>query len=486
MNSSPCHVLVIGGGITGLSAAYSVMQESQKAGVPVHCTVLEKEPRWGGKILTRSINDLLIEAGPDSFLTTKPAAMELCQALGLENRLLPTNSQHNQTFAFCRGKLRELPQGLLAFRPQRVDRFVRSGLLSVSGMLRMGAERFWPRPSEIPADESLSAFFSRRFGKEAFDNLLEPLVAGIYAGDAHELSIEATFPRFRELEREYGSVIKGMRAMQSLQPPVSHASKKSLTMFMTLQGGLGELIQALIQRLNTQKVQLQSGVTVQNLEPPSQSDTSYRLSLDGEQTLTGDAVIMTTPAYSSANMLRQFYPELASVLNEIPYASTATVSLAYKTEAIRSSIRGFGFVVPRKEQCALLAATWSSLKWRDRSKPDDTLIRGYVGGRGKEALLEKTDQEIGQAIRQELAVIAGLTAVPHYMEVHRWYQGMPQYTLGHQGRLSTIADTLKGVPRLYLAGAAFRGIGIPDCIRDGMQAGKEAIQAICKDKNLPT
>ena len=481
MISRPRHVVIIGGGITGLSAAYAVMEEAKKAHASVQCTVLEQDSRWGGKILTHATQDLLMEAGPDSFLTTKPAAIELCRALGLESRLLPTNAEHNQTFAFCRGKLRELPQGLLAFRPQRVDHFMRSGVLSVPGMLRMGAERFWPRPTRLPADESMSEFFSRRFGAEAFHNLLEPLVAGIYAGDAQELSIQATFPRFRELERDYGSVIKGMRALQARPPKNLPSSSFPMTMFMSLRGGLGELTQALTGILGAQKVHLRLGETVQYVEPAFHDDDSHRIFLRDGQCLVGDALIVTTPAYSAAKILEQACPEFATILNDIPYASTATVSLAYQAESIRPLIRGFGFVVPRKEQRALLAATWSSLKWQGRSKAGEILVRTYVGGRGRDIVLEKEDQEIGQVIQQELAELVGVTAKPHFMEVNRWHRGMPQYVLGHQERLSSIASLLQGKPRLYLAGAAYRGIGIPDCIKDGMQAGKEAIQGILGD-----
>ncbi len=484
MNATSRHVVIIGGGITGLSAAYSVMKEAQKTATAVQCTILEQDSRWGGKILTRSIDELLIEGGPDSFLTTKPAALEMCRALGLEHRLLSTNAQNNRTFAFCRGKLRELPQGLLAFRPQRVDSLVTSGLLSVTGMLRMGAERFWPRPSLIPDDESLSAFFSRRFGREAFTNLLEPLVAGIYAGDAEELSIEATFPRFRDLERTHGSVIKGMRAMQAKSAGAPKTSERPLSMFMSLRGGLGELIQELVKNLKSLEVQLRSGVTVREIAVSSHPTSCYRIVLDDGQSLAADTVVVTTPTYCSAILLRQMSPELATALNEIPYASTATVSLAYKTENIPSSVQGFGFVVPRKEKRALLAATWSSRKWADRSGPEDTLIRAYVGGRGREEIFEKDDQEIVKVIQEELRAMAGIAAAPHYVEVHRWTRGMPQYVLGHQKRLSTIEQLVKPWPGLFLAGAAFRGIGIPDCIRDGMRVGQEAIQKIVGSGNV--
>ncbi|MDH4194014.1 MAG: protoporphyrinogen oxidase, partial [Nitrospirota bacterium] len=260
MRKTPYQVVIIGGGISGLATAYAVMEEVRKNQIEVQCTIVEQDTRWGGKILTHVTEGLLIEGGPDSFLTSKPWALELCRTLGLQDQLIPTNAQHNRTFSFCRGALRELPQGLLAFRPQRVDTLVSSGLLSWKGMVRMAAERFWPRPNPLSADESMAGFFRRRFGTEAFDYLIEPLVAGIYAGDADELSIEATFPRFRELEREHGSVIKGMRMAQAKAATTSHPPGKASTLFMSLRGGLSQLIQTLVQQLTERGVCLTAGV----------------------------------------------------------------------------------------------------------------------------------------------------------------------------------------------------------------------------------
>ncbi|MDX1412288.1 MAG: protoporphyrinogen oxidase, partial [Nitrospirales bacterium] len=474
----PYHVVVIGGGITGLSAAFAVMAEAQKTSRTLQCTVIEQDSRWGGKILTHTIGGLLIEGGPDSFLTTKPAALELCRKLGLEHRLLPTNPLHNKTFAYCRGALRELPQGLLTFQPRGIGTLMKSGLLSPLGILRMAAERFWPSPRNIPEDESLSDFFSRRFGHEAFVNLLEPLVAGIYAGDAAELSIQATFPRFRELERVYGSIFKGMKASRHPSSNPSSSPTRMFSMFMSLRGGLGELIQTLVSRLASQKVILESSLPVREINIPKSPDDSIDIIFDHGRVLQADAVILSTPAFCSAKLLRHTCEKLATVLDEIPYASTATVSFAYKTEQIRSAVRGFGFVVPRREQRALLAATWTSLKWQNRSPPEDTLIRCYLGGRGRESFLDLDDAQLGRVITRELKELAGIHAEPTVMDVHRWDRGMPQYVLGHRNRLTTIQSLLKTTPGLYLAGAAFRGIGIPDCIQDGIQTGQTAVQEL--------
>lgn len=477
MSRSPYHIVIVGGGISGLSTAFFVMEEAEKHQVAIECTVVERDIRWGGKILTNHLPNLLIEGGPDSFLTSKPWAMALCRTLGLEDQLIPTNSENNRTFSWCRGALRELPQGLLAFRPQRVDTLVSGGLLSWSGLLRMGAERFWPRSISGQTEETLASFFRRRFGSEAFDYLIEPLVAGIYAGNADELSLEATFPRFKELEQQYGSVIKGMRATQAKAGMVPKPPGASSSLFMTLRNGLGELIQTLLQRLSERGVQLLTGVGCRAVQPDPQQTGKFSIVLDNNKTLSADAVVLATPTYHTAKMIHDFQPEAADLLERIPYTSTATISMAYPTEVIKGHIQGFGFVVPRKEQRSLLAATWTSLKWPQRSQKGETLIRCYLGGRGREHVLEHDDQQLVESVRQELQTIVGISDAPNYSEVHRWIRGMPQYVIGHQARVVKITDLLRPWPRLHISGAGLYGIGIPDCIREGNRIADSLVQS---------
>ena len=485
MSRSPSHVVIVGGGISGLSTAFFVMEEAEKHEVPIHCTVIERDTRFGGKILTNHLPNLLIEGGPDSFLTSKPWAMELCKTLGLGDQLISTNAENNRIFSLCRGALRELPQGLLAIRPQRVETLVSGGLLSWRGLLRMGAERFWPKSSSGLSEETLGSFFRRRFGAEAFDYLIEPLVAGIYAGDADELSIEATFPKFKELEEQYGSVIKGMREAQAKAkegiPPKPSGASSSL--FMTLRNGLGELIETLNQRLIDRGVQLRTGSGCREIQASPQNRGSFSVTLDNDAILIADAVVLATPAFQTAKMIRQLEPEVANTLEQIPYTSTATVSLAYPTEAVEGHIRGFGFVVPRKEQRPLLAGTWTSLKWPYRSQKGETLIRGYVGGRGRETILENDDTQLVDAIRQELQSIVGISRSPNYTEVHRWDRGMPQYTVGHQARVAKIQELLRPRPTLHISGAGLCGIGIPDCIREGNRVAGNLVQSLLAAPN---
>ena len=453
------------------------MEAAEKNELQVQCTVVERDVRWGGKILTNHTSNLLIEGGPDSFLTSKPWAMELCRTLGLEDQLTPTNAANNRTFSLCRGVLRELPQGLLVFRPQRVDTLVSGGLLSWRGLLRMGAERFWPKSSVGDSEETLGDFFRRRFGAEAFDFLIEPLVAGIYAGDADELSIEATFPRFKELEQQHGSVIKGMRAVQAKSKMASTSPGSSPSLFMTLRNGLGELIQALIQRITDRGVRLMTGSGCREIQASLQNGGKFSMTLENNSLLTADAVVLATPTFQTANMIRQLQPETADLLERIPYTSTATISMAYPTEAVAGHIRGFGFVVPRKEQRPLLAGTWTSLKWPYRSQKGETLIRCYVGGRGREHILERDDSQLVELVRQELRGIVGITSRPTYTEVHRWVRGMPQYVMGHQARITKIKELLAPWPTLHVSGAGLYGIGIPDCIREGRRVADSLIQS---------
>ena len=468
-HSTGRHVAVIGGGIAGLATAFALHEQAEAAGLPLECTILEAALTWGGKILTHRVGDLLIEAGPDSFLSQKSWGLQLCEKLGLADRVINTNEQQKATFVYSRGRLRPLPEGLVLIVPTKLGPFFRSGLVSWAGIVRMGMDLTLPaRPPN--GDESLAAFFTRRLGREAFERLVEPLMAGIYAGDAGQMSLRATFPRFSEIEQRYGSLIRGMLAERNAAGKRGTGGATKRTMFVTLRGGVGELIEALLTRLRAAGVTLRSGVEVTAVKArPTTPAGSHRYEVHcgTGTTIHADSVVLATPAFVSSEFVRPLSPEAAGLLDTIPYASTATVSLAYASGQVSGAVTGFGFVVPRVEQRALLAATWTSSKWPHRAPSSQTLIRCYVGGVGREEWLKTDDATLVARIRQELRDIAGLVGEPQYVEVKRWDRGMPQYTLGHLDRVDRIQLLMKEARGLFLAGAAYRGVGIPDCIRDG-------------------
>ncbi len=468
------HVAIVGGGIAGLSAAFNLYEQAAGAGVPLTCTLIEASRDWGGKIVTHRVGDLTIEAGPDSFLSQKPWGLELCNKLGLSGRLINTNEHQKKTFVFSRGRLRELPEGLVVIVPTKLGPFLKSGLVSWPGIARMGLDLVLPA-KHVDGDESLASFFSRRLGREAFERVVEPLMAGIYAGDATQISLRATFPRFLDLERQHGSLIRGMLASR----PAGSSSGR--TMFVTLQDGLVELVQALLARLTTAGAKLvtQQSVVAMRVRQTSTSHPigwTYDLTLDNGSVISADAVVLATPAFVSADLVRPLSPLASELLGAILYASTATVSLAYKAGTLGGQVNGFGFVVPRAEGRDLLAATWTSLKWPHRAPASQTLVRCYLGGIGRERILQEDDAALIRRVQDELRDMAGVTGKPAYAEVNRWDHGMPQYTLGHLDRLESIQRSLDRYPGLVLAGAAYRGIGIPDCIRDGTDAANGLIR----------
>lgn len=462
-----------------MATAFRLQERAAEIGTPVACTLIESDRAWGGKIATHRVGDVLIEAGPDSFLAQKPWALQLCARLGLSDRLMNTNEAQQKTYVFSRGRLRELPEGLVVIAPAKVGSLLRSGLVSWPGVARMAMDLVLP-VRRSGGDESLASFFRRRLGREAFERLIEPLMAGIYAGDAEQISLNATFPRFLEMEREHGSLIRGMLAGRKMPPPSGQTAAMARTMFVTLRDGLGEMVRALVSRIGNAGATMLAehramALRVRSTRPGT---WTYDLLLERGPAVTADAVVLATPAYVTAELVRPLSPTAAGALEAIPYASTATISLLYGADEVGGSLKGFGFVVPRVEGRALLAATWTSSKWAHRAPPAQALIRAYVGGVGHEAILKTDDETMVRHVREELRIIAGITAVPRFVQVHRWEQGMPQYTLGHLERLETIQSSLSRYRGLCLTGAAYRGIGIPDCIRDGSEAADAVLRYV--------
>ena len=476
-------IVIVGGGIAGLTTALTLLDEAKRDQQDIDCAVLEAQPQWGGKIVTSYHATRIIEGGPDSFLTTKSGGLDLCERLGLTQELINTNQGNSKTFAYSRGRLREFPQGLVSMVPTQLGPLFQSGLVSWSGILRMAGDWFIPARRPDEPEETLAGFFSRRLGQEAFHRLIEPLVAGIYAGDASELSVAATFPQFVELERQHGGLIKGALAQQRARGASSKRTTSGRTLFTTLKGGLGNLIEKLIFELKEDGARLLLGkqVTALRFAGIDQSSQEYTLSLEDGEVILADAVVLATPAYASARLIRDTDQNIGSLLEQIPYASTMTISLVFPHDQVKDFIKGFGFVVPRIENRMLIAATWSSLKWAGRAKPEEVLIRCYLGGRGRGQVMELDDDLLIQHSLEALRDMVGINSKPIHAEVFRWKQGMPQYTLGHLDRVSSIREKFSMHPGLYVTGAAYQGIGIPDCIRDGQQTAQTVASYIWKE-----
>ncbi len=463
---------IIGGGIAGLSAAYYAMKNIPDATV----TVIESDSRWGGKITTDrvSFNDgqFIIEGGPDTFLATKPWGVALCKELGLGERLYGTNPNKKNTYVLSRNRLLPLPDGLALMIPTNIEAILKSRLVSWFGKARMGLDFLLP-PHRLNGDESLGTFVSRRLGREAYENLIEPLMSGIYAGDGDALSLASTFPYLRDLEIKYGSLARG--ALQMRKQSNGKAVQGSRSAFLTPTTGLAEIVEALVESLRS-KVNMRLNMRVTRITRSSTSDLrplTLDLELENGETLTSDGIILATPAYISGTLLASFDPELASDLQSIPYASTATVSLAYRQSDLTRELDGYGYVIPRREGCKVLACTWTSTKFPHRAPDGYALIRVFVGRAGQD--IPWNENDLLALAKEELNLTLGITAEPILSRVFMWDKAMPQYNLGHPEILKRIDAALEKHPGLALAGNGYRGIGIPDCIHSGELAVKKIV-----------
>ena len=455
-------VAVVGGGIAGLASAYNLQEGARSAGIPLDCTLIESDARLGGKVVTGHEDGFTVEGGPDSFLTQKPWAIDLCKRLELQDRLIGTNDASKQVWILWKGKLRKLPDGVLLIVPTRFQPFVFSTLITPWGKLRMGMDLVIPARRDS-SDESVADFVRRRLGNEALDKIAEPLMGGIHVSDPERQSLLAAFPRFAAIERKYGSLVRGMLAGMRAHP----SNGKALPPFMTLRGGLDELISTLANHLGETRMVL--GRTVEQL---IRNESGYRIAMDDGSNMEVDAVVLATPARDAAKLVASFDSELAAKLRSIRYVSTATVSLGYRRDAISHSLRGFGFVIPRKEHRLITGCTWSSTKFDDRAPAGSVLLRCFLGGATDEAPALAPEEEMVRYAREELSSLMGSTAEPVMIQVYRWRNGHPQYDVGHLDLLAEIDGMCAAHPGLQLAGSSYRGIGLPDCIHSGALAAE--------------
>jgi oxygen-dependent protoporphyrinogen oxidase len=452
------HIVIVGGGITGLAAA----QRLRKLQPQARLILLESDARLGGKIVTEHVDGFVVEGGPDSFLASKPRGVGLCRELGMESRLCGVRGSVRRAYVMRDQKLHELPDGLTGLIPTRLGPIVRSRLLSPLAKARLALDLYLPpRPGQ--EDESLATFTRRRLGREAYEHLVEPLMSGIYAGDGEQLSLAATFPQLRQAEREHGSLIRGVIAAKPRYVP----GAKRRSGFLTPANGMAELVHTLEASLGKVDVRLGARVT-----QVSAVGKAYRIQLADGRQLIADALILAAPAYVNAELLSGIDAELAAALRGIPHVSTATVSVAYPLAQVPRTLDAHGYLIPRAEGRQLLACTFTSLKFAQRAPEGYVLIRAFVGRAGREEVLAGSNEDLLALVRAELRRTLGISAYPLLSRVYRWPQGMPQYTLGHLVRVSQIERRLTAHAGLYLAGNAYLGVGIPDCIASGESAAE--------------
>jgi oxygen-dependent protoporphyrinogen oxidase len=464
-------LVVVGGGISGLAAAHRAVEVARERGRPLDLTVLDAAERLGGTIQTEHRDGFLVECGPDSFLSEKPWALDLCRRLGLEQRLLRTDDRFRRTYVVFRGRLHPLPDGFQLLAPTRLGPLVASRLFSWPGKLRMALDLVLPRGSD--PDESLGSFVRRRLGREALQRVAQPLVAGIYTADPDELSLAATMPRFLEMERRDRSVILALwRAAR--RPPARRdgVSGARWSLFVTLADGMEELIRALATRLSPGAVRLKEPVT-----GVAREGSGWRLATASGTAVEADALILAPESHQSARLLRYVDPGLAHLLDGIPYASSATVTLAYQRRDIGHPLDGFGFVVPQIERRPIIACSFSSVKYPGRAPAEHALLRVFLGGALNEVALHADDGALAATARREVAGLLAVTGEPLFTRVVRYPRSMPQYHVGHAARAETIEQAVARLPGLRLAGGAYRGVGIADCVRSGEAAADALLGA---------
>jgi oxygen-dependent protoporphyrinogen oxidase len=467
-------IIVVGGGIAGLAAAHRLLELSQENNFALEILLLEAGPRLGGSIHTERVGAFLVEAGPDSFISEKPWALQLCERLGLGSRLVSTNPTRQSVFVVYNERLEPLPEGFLLMAPTRLGPLLTTPLFSWRGKLRMALELILPRGG-TGADESLASFVRRRFGREALERVVQPLIGGIYAADPEKLSLAATMPRFLEMERACRSIIWAMWRVQRRRARRPESGAR-WSLFLSLAGGMQEMVDAIVQRLPNESVHLDAhviGLTWNNAKKNWIAATR-----SGE--IEADGVILATPAYSAAAILSSVAPQLTQELREISYGSTATVNLAYRENEIPRAL-GFGLIAPAIESRKILACTFSSIKYPGRAPEGSVLLRAFVGGALQPLLFEHDDRTMEADVRHEMAALLGITAEPLFCRVHRHPRSMPQYHVGHLEKVERIEAHLKKLPGLELAGNAYRGVGIADCVHSGEEAAENVFNRFASD-----
>jgi oxygen-dependent protoporphyrinogen oxidase len=462
------NIVIVGGGITGLSAAYYLQKEIKEKNLPFTVQLIEASDRLGGKIKTKKKNGFIIEQGPDSFLARKEPAVRLAKEIGLENDLIRNGT--GQSYILVRNKLHKIPSGSFMGIPIQAKPFLFSGILSMKGKLRAGADYILPKGKAVN-DQTLGGFFRHRFGDELVENLIEPLLSGIYAGDIDKMSLMATFPNFYNLEQNHRSLIRGL---QQTMPVAKKPAGKKPGMFFSFKEGLAFFVKEIEKKLDTVKFEM--NIAVDHIE---KKDSFYHLLLSNGEVAKANAIVMATPHSALPKMFSQY--EFFKPLNEIPSTSVANVAMAFDRSAIKKDIDGTGFVVSRNSDYRITACTWTHKKWPSTTPDGKVLLRAYVGRPNDQEVVDYTDEEITNIVLTDLRKTMKIKQQPEFSVVSRWKNAMPQYTVGHKDRIHALREeAARSIPGVVLTGSSFEGVGIPDCIRQGEQAVQEALEYLSK------
>ena len=467
-------IIVIGGGISGLSALHRLLEIRSERELPIEVSLLEAGDRVGGVISTVYKDGFVIERGPDSFLTSKPELIGLCKRIGLGDDIIPTNAAHRRTFVVRDGSLLPVPEGFMLLAPTEFLPFLTSSVFSWPGKLRILMDLLLPR-KRGSGDESLASFVRRRFGSEALDRVAQPMISGIYAADPERLSVSLTMPRFIQMEERFGSVIRGMLAEKRLSKKGKREGESGARygLIVSLRRGMQSLVDALLLRIPEGTISLNRRV-----ESVTQAGGGWAVSTVDGVSYKADAVIIAAPSYAASKLAGGIDPSLSKDLGEIEYASTAVVNLAFDREDIRHRLDGFGFVVPAAEGRAIIACSFTSVKFSERAPEGKALFRCFIGGALNPGAYSMDDDSMLSTVLAELDSLLGVRSEPLFSLICRHPASMPQYAVGHLDHFAQIRNTLSNYPTLRLAGNAYSGIGTPDCVRSGEGAAEEVVKSL--------